>query len=131
MLTFTRKAAAVGRNSRIVTKAYASGWPREPRRERGASENLPVFQVVPYGKCTLDDVDDALSMCKGVSLNHARDICYSLGIDYDNAVKYYQTVKYLENCWKKDANWNQRVISWNLYVLSELVEYAITKIRIR
>lgn len=86
-------------------------------------DNKPIFNIVPNSNnVTLDDVEDALIMCKGVTSKHGRDMCLSVGIDYDNAMKYYTSVRYLENCYKVDANWNQRVLSWNMYVLFQLFD---------
>lgn len=98
---------------------------RDVRCAANLPENRPIFQIMPNMNCaTLDDIEDALIMCKSSSLDHAKDMCFSLGIDYVNAMKYYPTVRYLENCYRHDANWSSRVVSWNLFVLSQFVEAA-------
>jgi len=68
-------------------------------------QQATVFQVKPpICKVTYRDVSDALEVSRKMSIRDKRDYFYSNGIDYDNVVKYWDHVNYMERCVLRSDN---------------------------
>jgi len=66
-------------------------------RKLTVTRSHTVFQALPaVSKVTYDDVRDALEATRKCKPTDARDYFLSNGIDYDNVVKYWETVQKLE-----------------------------------
>lgn len=105
------------------SSSLKSSLAKSCRRRDG--DTTPIFQIDTRSTCkvNLDDVEEMQNICKGIPKNHAKDLYYSLGIDYDNAIRYFDIVKHLEKCY---ANSNKFCITLK-YIGLLLAVFNITK----
>lgn len=81
--------------------AFSEGYSPKPQHPR---QSLAVFQAFKQiTPPSLFDVHDALNVCKGMRPKDAEDYCYSIGINYQNSIMYYDSVDYLKRCYKKQT----------------------------
>lgn len=71
-----------------------------------AGDNKPVFNAHPLKTKPpmLSDVQDAFIAVKGMRESDARSYMLSIGIDYDNACKYYASVDFIDRCYRKSKS---------------------------
>lgn len=93
-------------NSLVSRPAVMSRAVPRSRRVRVCAthdrDRIPVFQSFKYCSISLWDVQDALIVCgKFKNMQEARDYCESMGVHYDNALKYYLVVHQLDTIYKE------------------------------
>jgi hypothetical protein len=74
---------------------------RDVRTRNSNNRVSHVFQVnPPRNPITIKDASDLLEYSDKLTDNQKRDIFASCGADYDNVVKYYDEVVFIEKMWQ-------------------------------
>eukprot|EP00798_Chlamydomonas_sp_ICE-L_P032739 gene32739-33880_t len=97
-LTAVKARVQSARALRVITHASAQGQDRA------------VFQALPQLDITLYDIQDCFEATRDLRPSDRRDYFVSHGIDYDNVLNYYDSVKTLEHTFDKGRHGTDGVL---------------------